>query len=158
MTFYKKLFVFIFLSFFSCKSTDKLPTAFEGEVTSIIDGDTIDVLYNDKSYRIRFADIDCPENDQPFGDSATEFVSKFCFSETVTIENEGEWDMYGRLIGTVIVKDTFNVNFELVRAGLAWHYKRYSDRQEFADIEAAAREKRIMLWSDSNPIPPWDWR
>lgn len=154
----KKYIIFLLSFLLSCSSPAKLPTTFQGEVTHVVDGDTIDVLYNANSYRIRLADIDCPEDDQPFGDSATKFVSDLCLSKLVTVENKGEWDMYGRLIATIIVRDTLNVNLALVKMGLAWHYKQYSDKKEYSDIEEEARKKHIMLWSDSNAIAPWDWR
>ena len=32
------------------------------------------------------------------------------------------------------------------------------DRSFYAKAEEAARTKKIGLWLDSNPMPPWDWR
>jgi len=158
MSNFKRHILFLLLTFFGCSSPVKLPPTFKAKVVTVIDGDTVDILFNDQSYRIRLADIDCPETDQPFGDEATEFVSDECLSDSVTIETEGEWDTYGRLIATIFVQDTININLELVKRGLAWHYKQYSDNQEFSDTEDEARNKHVMLWSDSNAIAPWDWR
>ena len=47
-----------------------------------------------------------------------------------------EKDRYGRLVARVRVDDT-DVSLELARAGLAWHYKKYS-----SDPELAAAEQR----------------
>ena len=48
---------------------------------------------------------------------------------------------------------------ELVKRGLAWHYKQYSDDQRFADDEDNARLKKLGLWGGSHrPIAPWEWR
>ncbi|HIK90904.1 MAG TPA: hypothetical protein EYG03_02790, partial [Planctomycetes bacterium] len=56
------------------------------------------------------------------------------------------------------VTDLF-LNRELVKAGLAWHYKQYSDDKRLTDDEDNARLKKLGLWVGSHkPIAPWDWR
>ena len=55
-------------------------------------------------------------------------------------------------------------NLELLRRGLAWHYKTYereqpaSERHAYAQAERQARADRQGLWSDEQPIAPWDYR
>lgn len=39
-----------------------------------------------------------------------------------------------------------------------WHYKKYSRDPELAKLEFDARAKKIGLWSEPYPIPPWEWR
>lgn len=57
-----------------------------------------------------------------------------------------------------------DVNLELVRVGLAWHYKQYQreqspdDRSAYAQAEERAKAEKQGLWIDSDPTPPWDWR
>lgn len=46
----------------------------------------------------------------------------------------------------------------MVQAGYAWHYKAYSKDKRFALAEQQARQKKTGLWSDKNPIAPWDYR
>jgi endonuclease YncB( thermonuclease family) len=67
-------------------------------------------------------------------------------------------DRYSRTVATVYLEDGRELNLELIRAGLAWHYKRYSDRQDNADAESYARTEMLELWTDKNPTPPWQWR
>ena len=80
----------------------------------------------------------------------------------VRLVTHGE-DRYGRTIGDIYLvgddsEDLF-LNRELVKAGLAWHYKEYSDDKRLADDEDNARLKKLGRWSGSHkPIPPWDWR
>ena len=45
----------------------------------------------------------------------------------------------------------------MVRAGLAWEYKRFSDGRYTKD-EAAARKARTMLWSADCTIRPGPWK
>ena len=87
----------------------------------IIDGDTIDVLTDDKeTIRLRFNGIDTPERGQPFGNNATDFVKDMVGGKMVSIIETDEPDRYGRLIADVY-HDGKLINLELVRAGLAWH-------------------------------------
>ena len=66
-------------------------------------------------------------------------------------------DQYGRSLGWVYYDDK-NINKELLKAGLAWHYRRYSKDDELQALEDEAKAKKIGLWKDGNPIPPWYWR
>ena len=66
-------------------------------------------------------------------------------------------DRYGRPLGWVYYENT-NLNKELLKAGLAWHFRRYSKDKELQALEDQARAEKLGLWQDKNPIPPWDWR
>lgn len=131
---------------------------FEGKVISIKDGDTFEVLFDGQPERVRLAEIDCPEKSQPFGNNAKQYASDLCFGKMVTVTSSGKRDRYGRVVGTVVTQDGINVNEALVRAGLAWHYKDYSESDELAAIEQQARLNKTGLWADKRPTPPWDWR
>lgn len=50
------------------------------------------------------------------------------------------------------------LNKELVKAGLAWWYCKYSMDQSLAQLELEAREAKIGLWQDPKPVPPWVFR
>ncbi len=56
------------------------------------------------------------------------------------------------------------MNLAQVSAGFAWHYKQYEkeqskqDRLAYAIAEQHAREQKLGLWRDANPVPPWEWR
>jgi len=130
--------------------------AFEGKVVGISDGDTIKAIKNGRMVKIRLAAIDCPEKGQPYGQKAKRFTSDLVAGKVVVVREIGT-DKYGRIIGFVIIGDK-NLNKKLLSAGLAWHYKRYSHDPELAKIESEARSSKIGLWSEPNPIPPWQWR
>lgn len=130
------------------------------KVIKIIDGDTIDVLTDDKeTIRLRFNGIDTPERGQPFGNNATDFVKDMVGGKMVSIIETDEPDRYGRLIADVY-HDGKLINLELVRAGLAWHYVEYApDDKALAAAELEAREQNAGLWAGSHKvIAPWDWR
>ena len=135
----------------------------EGRVVGVTDGDTITVLdSSNRQYKIRFAGIDAPEKNQPFGQKAKEHLSDLVFNRQVIVETEKE-DRYGRTVGKVLLggRDT---NLAMVVAGYAWHYKKYQaeqspdDRLLYDSAEREARAARRGLWEDPVPIPPSDWR
>ena len=128
-----------------------------GRVVSIADGDTVTVLdQENQQHRIRLAAIDTPERGQPFGQAARDAVGTLCFNRFVTVRVR-ETDRYGRLVGW-IEADGQSVNHRLVRDGMAWHYKQYDKSSDLAELEQLARQHRLGLWSEPNPIPPWEWR
>jgi endonuclease YncB( thermonuclease family) len=158
-----KITICFFLLLFSCKGKEqhlKLPKDFKGKVIAVKDGDTIEVLYDKNTITIRFAHVDCPEikKHQPFAQAAKKFTSDICFGQIVTVENDGKFDQYKRLIAIIINGKNENVNKELVKAGLAWHFLKYSTDSSYDKLEAIARQRKIGLWSEENPTPPWKWR
>ena len=50
------------------------------------------------------------------------------------------------------------MSLELVKAGLAWHFKRYSTDPVLAQAEIEARNAKAGLWADPQAIAPWEWR
>lgn len=132
-------------------------TTFTGKVIKITDGDTIVILTEQKEQiKIRLEGIDCPESNQDFGTKAKQATSDLCFGKQVKVIKTGE-DKYGRTLGHVYVGDV-SVNQELLKLGLAWHYKYFNKDPELAKLEEQAKSAKIGLWSQSNPVAPWDFR
>ena len=130
---------------------------FTGPVVSVLDGDTIDVLHNGQAERIRLHGIDCPEKGQPYGKRAKRFAADLVAGKTVTVHEFGH-DKYRRTIADVVLPDGTNLNRELVKAGLAWWYRKHSKDTSLGQFEAEAREAKRGLWAEPNPIPPWVYR
>jgi micrococcal nuclease len=131
--------------------------SFSGKLVKVLDGDTVEVMHDGKAERIRLAQIDCPEKNQPFGQAAKKYVLDVAAHKIVTVEEETV-DRYGRTIGEVFLPDGANLNKQIVGAGYAWQYKRYSKDPAYADHEQEARAAKRGLWQDKSPIPPWKWR
>jgi micrococcal nuclease len=126
-----------------------------GTVVGVSDGDTISVLLKDnKQIRVRLDGIDCPELHQAYGSKAKQYTSALVFHKTVDVIAHGI-DSYGRTLG-IITLNGINLNEELVRVGLAWAYVHYSS--QYLPLEKSARSKKIGLWTDNKPIPPWEFR
>jgi len=128
-----------------------------GKVVGVSDGDTIVLLlFDNTEVRVRLEGIDCPEKKQDFGEKAKQATAKMCWNKEVRILKSGI-DRYGRTLGFVYVGDTC-VNEELLKMGLAWHYKKYNSDKHYAELEQIAKEGKVGLWSHPNPVAPWDFR
>ena len=128
-----------------------------GKVVKVSDGDTFTLLdANNKQHRVRLDGIDCPENKQDYGEKARQFTASLIAGKNITVDNSN-MDRYGRILAFVIV-DGKNVNEELLKNGLAWHYKQYNKSSRLAQLEDEARKKKINIWSVPNAVAPWDFR
>jgi endonuclease YncB( thermonuclease family) len=130
--------------------------AWDGKTLSVTSGDEIKVFKDGKPVAIRLAAIDCPEKGQPYANAAKKFTANMVAGKVVIV-----WPTFtyrhGRMVAFVFV-DNKSLNKELLSAGLAWHYKEYSRDPELAKLEFEARSKKVGLWSEPNPMPPWKWR
>jgi endonuclease YncB( thermonuclease family) len=132
--------------------------AFDGKVVSIADGDTFTMLTPDnKQVKVRLHGIDCPERAQPFGNVARQKLSDLAFGQQVQID-EMDKDRYGRTVAIAYNENGVCINKQMLKEGLAWHYKEYDDNPEWTAIEKQARQQKVGLWSQRNPTPPWNWR
>lgn len=137
--------------------------AFEGKVVGVSDGDTIIVLDSKtEQHKIRVSGIDAPEKGQEFGSKAKEHLSDLVYGKTVNLP-DAKIDKYGRTVSRVLVGNT-DAGLEMIRGGLAWHYKKYeieqspADRVRYSEAEIKARSAKIGLWSQMTPTRPEDFR
>jgi endonuclease YncB( thermonuclease family) len=112
--------------------------------------------------KVRLAGIDAPELRQAFGARSKQHLATLAFRQQIEVEWHKR-DRYGRFVETLRVAGV-DVNLLRVEAGLAWHYVQYqreqseADRRWYATAERAAREGRIGLWADAEPMAPWEYR
>ena len=137
-------------------SSKSLVESAQGEVVGVYDGDTCTLLVGKEEYKIRLEGIDTPEMDQAFGVQARTFTS-LRVSDRQVVVTVHDIDRYGRFVGRVQI-DGVDLSVALVSEGLAWHYTRYSDDAVLARAEAEARAKKVGLWSQRSPVPPWEFR
>jgi micrococcal nuclease len=123
-------------------------------VVGVSDGDTLTARCQNQTVKVRLAHIDAPERKQAFGQRAKQRLSELVFGKEIELRGETK-DRYGRTVAEVLTD--VNVNQEMVRSGLAWHYSRYSKSQKYADLQTEAREKKLGLWSQEF-MPPWEFR
>jgi endonuclease YncB( thermonuclease family) len=134
-----------------------------GVVTKVIDGDTVYLLnHNYEKLKVRLQHIDAPELDQSYGKESKFLLEQLILNKKVTVIGDKK-DIYKRLLG-VISLDDVDINLEMIKAGAAWHFKKYAkfDQTEYQyqiydENEHQAKLKKIGLWKE-NAISPWLWR
>jgi len=161
-------------------AADKMPDAFvsvaqasgssyklTGKVVRVSDGDTVNLLVENKQERIRLASIDAPETahgssqpGQPFGEASRKNLAHYVAGKIVTVVCF-EKDRYERHICDIPVDGT-TANRLQVEQGMAWANQqakgKYLRDRSLLELEKNARQKRIGLWSESGAIAPWEWR
>lgn len=133
--------------------------AWTGKVVDIRDGDVLKVSHPDKGVvTIMLYGIDAPDNRQPFFKQAKEFLTDKVEGQVVNVL---EFVTEQKAVTAIIVHDGVNINEQILQAGYGWVYKNYC-KQDFCsdwlNYEKQARDQKLGLWQDENPIPPWEWR
>jgi micrococcal nuclease len=145
----------------------------EGTVVKVTDGDTIKVETPEGTMlKVRLYGIDAPETEkinrrtgliskkgQSYGEEAYRALESKVFGKKVKVDII-DIDRYKRMVGIVSLGNR-NINIDMVKEGWAWAYKEYLDRpyaSEYLDAENEARAKRLGLWQQRNPTPPWEFR
>lgn len=125
---------------------------------AVSDGDSMTVRTNTETIKIRLAQIDAPENGQPWGHKSRQVLTELVGGKTVTVIRQGQ-DRYGRTIGDVTIEGR-NINQIMVARGAAWAYRDYVRDQTIMHLEADSRVAGIGLWamSEDQRLPPWEYR
>lgn len=161
------LFVFLFISLTA--KTFAAQATLQGKIMQVKDGDTVVVSPVDggQFFTCRLYGIDAPETThprfgkqgQPYGEEASRELKKLILGQEVEVTTTGQ-KTYKRQV-CIIKKDGVDINLEMVKRGYAWAYRQYLKRpyaSEYIDAEKSARDKRLGLWGDNNPTPPWEFR
>lgn len=131
---------------------------FSVRTIAVLDGDTIEVLHNNRPERIRLNGIDCPEKGQAYGHKAKQAASALVFGKEVMLQTHGR-DKNGHTIADVSLPDGTSLNLTLVKDGWCWWYPEYAPENVIlAELQRRARRSGLGLWADPDPVPPWEWR
>ncbi|SRR3989344_62629 len=129
-------------------------------VAHVVDGDTIVVLVNGVSEKVRLIGVDTPETVDPrkpvqcFGKEASDFMKALLSNTEVHLEadaSQGDRDKYGRLLRYVFLADGTLVNEKIIAEGYGYEYTYripYQYKTEFKNAERLARESQKGLWAN----------
>jgi micrococcal nuclease len=143
----------------------------EGIVISVTEGDCIIVSVNGMEVKARLHGIDAPETQkidsihggvkrgQAFGDAAFRALAQKILHQKVKLDiiltDRDNQEV------CIVWFNNRNINLEMVAEGWAWFDSRYAIRPYAADYpeaEKQARAKKLGLWIQGNPQPPWEFR
>lgn len=130
-------------------------------VSSVIDGDTIQVVIDGKKETLRLIGIDTPETVDPrkpvqcFGKEASAKAKSLLSGKSVRLEadpTQGERDKYQRLLRYVFLEDGTNFNKLMISEGYAYEYTYntpYKYQSEFKQAQKEAEASKFGLWADN---------
>lgn len=138
-----------------------------GRVVQVSDGDTINILVDRQTHRVRLASIDAPETGhgsarpgQPFGEASRKNLATYVAGKTLTLICY-EKDHYGRDVCDIPLEDT-TANRLQVQSGMAWANQqgngKYLRDHSLNALEKQAKSARAGLWAEPKPVAPWVWR
>lgn len=142
-------------------STENVSTTQLYSVVRVVDGDTIDVIIDGKTERLRLIGINTPETVDPrkpvecFGREASNRAKELFDSKSVSLESDssqGERDKYGRLLRYVFLENGSNFNLKMIEEGYAYEYTYdgpYKYQQEFKLAQKKAETDKSGLWGAS---------
>lgn len=130
--------------------------SFTGQVILVKDGSNIFVKSGDKTYQVKLYGIECPALEQEFGEQARQFVENMLKGKEVWVDVK-RVDHSKRSVSRVVI-DGKDVSVELAKAGLAWYDSRVYAEPAVAGAQAEAQAGKAGIWSQSNPVSPWDYR
>ncbi|MDQ5952619.1 MAG: micrococcal nuclease [Patescibacteria group bacterium] len=128
-------------------------------VQRVIDGDTVDVLWQGEEMRLRLIGMDTPETVDPrkpvqcFGKEASQHAHNLLDGQSVELEfdaSQGEVDKYGRILAYILLPSGKNFAEVMLRDGYAYEYtydKSYKYQNIFKNAEQDARDSERGLWS-----------
>jgi len=138
-----------------------------GKIVQVSDGDTVNILVNQQTHRIRLASIDAPETahgsnrpGQPYGEASRKLLADYVAGKTLTLICF-EKDQYGRDVCDIPVGDT-TANRLQVQHGMAWANQqgqgKYLRDQKLVELEKKAKQAKLGLWVEPHAVAPWVWR
>ena len=128
-----------------------------GRVVAITDGDSLTVVVDRREVKVQLADIDAPDSRQAFGTRSKQALSDICLGKDARLETRDR-DGMSRTIATVYCAGR-NANAEQVWQGMAWVFERYAKPDSpLYILQEQARAARRGLWSEPNPVAPWELR
>lgn len=144
-------------------------------IVGVSDGDTLTARCGEpgqyQQVKVRLSGIDAPERRQPFGTRSRQALSELTYEKMADLSCS-KIDRYKRHICSVWVAPasapegphTLDAGHAMLTLGLAWWYRAYAreqapqERGQYEYAEQEAKAKRAGLWSDPDPVPPWEWR
>jgi endonuclease YncB( thermonuclease family) len=142
-----------------------------GRILKVVDGDTLIMEADGQHRTLHLMGVDAPERVQDFGAESRGSLAAMTFNREARAECAPS-DRGGRIHCRVWVQpadcprcgQTLDLGHAQLLAGMAW---RLTDTTAYADAdmqgryqsaELTAQMRRMGLWAQRYPTPPWAWR
>ena len=132
-------------------TTIAVPVATAWTITSVIDGDTIDVAGPEGALTVRLIGINTPESNECWADEATAALSALVAGEPLTlVRDSSDTDQYGRALRYVETAGGVDVGAALVESGhaISRRYEPDTARSDRYDtLQAQASDAGLGQWA-----------
>lgn len=139
------------------------PAILKGKLSRTWGGDNFEVGQREQLHYFFLTGVDCPEPGQPFYEEARTYLIDTCSDREIEMEVL-RYDEFKREIGHAWVEDAkgkrVNLAIGLLSRGLGWYDgNKFEGAGQYRETMESARTKKIGLWSQPNPTPPWEhWK
>lgn len=132
----------------------------QGIVVEIGEGDTLTLQVGRQRHLIRIAGIDAPERLQAWGDQSKTNLSRLA-SGQAAVADCSHFDPSGHKVCKVTA-NTRDLGLVQIQQGMAWWNRQDrlspQERSAYESAELMAKLRRLGLWGDTHPVPPWLFR
>ncbi len=125
------------------------------QVIEVHSGDTLTLIERGKTIKLRLANVDAPEADQPFGTASRNSLEALCKGREASYQSQGK-QVNGELSASVVC-DGIDVERAQLKRGLAWVRPLREVDPSFTLIQDFVWRDKTGLWADADPVPPWEW-
>jgi endonuclease YncB( thermonuclease family) len=152
----KRIFIQIIIIVLLLTCSAQAQKAWSINNAEVLDGDTIRISFEGKTYKVRLIGIDAPESKQSFGTEAKAKLAELVQGKTITVK-WSKVDNNERILGQVFVGKT-DINLEMLRLGFAWIYYVQNvpklERKEYISAFSNAQTSKIGLFANVNAVEP----
>jgi micrococcal nuclease len=133
----------------------------ENKVTKVIDGDTVEVFFNEKINKVRLIGLNTPESVdmnrrvECYGFEASDKLKELAHGKIVDLvpdETQDDKDKFGRYLRYLYLNGE-NINKKMISEGFGFEYtykKPYIYQKDFKEAESLAKKNNLGLWNKNN--------
>jgi len=138
------------------------PYSYTGQIRRAWGGDNFEVVDNRQLHFAFIRGIDTPEPYQTYFHEAKAVLQELSWKKNITV-NVFDHDDWKREVCEVRISnpetgEAIDPALVLLQKGLAWFDQSNGPHAEtYREAETLAKSKKIGIWSQSNPVPPWEF-
>lgn len=153
----------IALSLLSATAAAQVGSTQKCLVKKVWDGDTFDAqCVKIGAARIRLYQVDAPEKSQHSGKDSLHWLESQVLGKTVSVRIVSDESPKGALQQrwvSVVIHQRKNINLMSVSNGWSWAAPGFTKPgDKIRRAHERAKAAGLGLWSNGDPVAPWDWR
>jgi len=129
-----------------------------GKVIGVLSGDIFRMrISTNFDVKVRLAGIAAPVKHQVYSEDSKSNLFRRIIDKDVAIQR-----LNTSMKGVVFVVQAYSngkwINRDIVAEGWGWYFPQTYKSDELAGAQQLAISKKLGIWADKNPIPPWKYR